>query len=259
MTPAHEVEAIGPAEAQAYVEYLASPPGRLRCELLWGNLAAALPRAGQSRRAPRALDAGGGSGELAQRLVRLGFDVVLLDSSRAMLAQARRRLGTSVELVHGDLARTAELLPKRRFEVVVCHLAIEYVADPDAALLALASVLGPSGLLSLAFRNACGEPFKLAAEGDLAGARASLDADGFATDLLRRRGRLLRIGSVRRRLRQARLRVFDSAGIRVFPALGPTRWEDQLALERDAARRPPLRRVARYVQLLARREIGAGR
>jgi ubiquinone/menaquinone biosynthesis C-methylase UbiE len=78
---------------------------------------------------------------------------VLLDASRQMLGQARRRLGQD-ERLH-FIAHTARQLPfeDASFDVVVCLEALEFMPKPEAVLAELARVLRPGGLLFITNRT----------------------------------------------------------------------------------------------------------
>ena len=65
-------------DADKYEAYLKTPSGRLRSELAWENVRGFL-RSNTSKR--RALDVGGGTGFASVQLARMGYEVVLLDSS----------------------------------------------------------------------------------------------------------------------------------------------------------------------------------
>ena len=90
------------AGATAWADYNRRPLGRIRREVTWYNLAQHLPP-DEHCRTRRALDAGGGSGELALRLLREGYDVWLLDYSPAMLEQARQAARNLPEEVRSRL------------------------------------------------------------------------------------------------------------------------------------------------------------
>jgi len=75
-------------DAEKYAAYLKTPAGRLRSELAWENLRRFLPLDASKR---RTLDVGGGTGFASVELARMGYGVVLLDSSEQMLRIARQK------------------------------------------------------------------------------------------------------------------------------------------------------------------------
>lgn len=83
-----------------------------------------------------------------------GVKAIAFDPSLAMLAAARQRMqrqGTQFTLVRG----IAETLPFRdaSFDRVLCHGAIDHVADPDWAVREMTRVLEPNGRLVLSGVN----------------------------------------------------------------------------------------------------------
>ncbi len=94
------------------------------------------------------LDVATGTGAVALELVRrTGCDVVGLDQSAEMLAEARRRLPRSVELVLGD----AERLPfhDATFDGLAVTYLLRYVDDPGATLRELVRVVRPGGPIAM--------------------------------------------------------------------------------------------------------------
>src|SRR5208282_6598248 len=75
--------------AQDYVAYLGTPEGRSRTDLAFRNLEDFICRS-RAEGSLSALDVGAGTGAMAVRLARLGMQVTLLDSSKAMLDIAKR-------------------------------------------------------------------------------------------------------------------------------------------------------------------------
>jgi demethylmenaquinone methyltransferase/2-methoxy-6-polyprenyl-1,4-benzoquinol methylase len=91
------------------------------------------------------LDVATGTGLVAAELVRRGFRVTGLDQSPEMLAIARRRFPTGVELVEGS----AESLPfgDGQFDHLTFTYLLRYVDDPGATLTELARVVRPGGVV----------------------------------------------------------------------------------------------------------------
>jgi demethylmenaquinone methyltransferase / 2-methoxy-6-polyprenyl-1,4-benzoquinol methylase len=97
--------------------------------------------------AERVLDVATGTGAVALELVRrTGCTVVGIDQSPEMLAQARRRVGDSVELVEGR----AEDLPfeSEAFDALTFTYLLRYVDDPGATLRELARVVRHGGTIA---------------------------------------------------------------------------------------------------------------
>jgi SAM-dependent methyltransferase len=94
----------------------------------------------------RVLDAGCGAGALTARLRERGAVVSGFDSSAAMVALARTRLGDDVDL---RVAALGEPLPygDASFDVVVSSLVLHYLEDWGPALAELRRVLRPGGRL----------------------------------------------------------------------------------------------------------------
>ena len=109
---------------------------------LWRRfLVSRLPRDGG-----RVLDVATGTGLVARELLGRGFRVTALDQSPEMLARARRRFGTRVDLVEAS----AESLPFR--DASLDHLTftylLRYVDDPAATVAELARVVRPGGVVA---------------------------------------------------------------------------------------------------------------
>lgn len=92
----------------------------------------------------RVLDAGCGAGPLAAELRERGAAVSGFDSSAAMVALARRRLGDDVDLRVADLAAP---LPfgDDAFDLATASLVLHYLQDWSGALAELHRVVVPGG------------------------------------------------------------------------------------------------------------------
>ena len=250
--------------ANQYAVYLETPEGRLRTDLAFANLEDFLPRS-QAGKSLCALDVGCGTGATAVRLARLGMQVTLLDSSRAMLDIAMRAtqeagVTEKVLLQHGDAAQLANLLHTRSFDVIVCHNILEYCDDPGAVLRGAARALrDSSAILSVLVRNQAGEVFKAAIQaGDLAAAKNGLNAEWGHESLYGGRVRLFTSDSLRAMLTEASLAAIAERGVRIVADYLPPKvslsadYERIFELERKLGSRPEYAAVARYTQCLAR-------
>ena len=95
----------------------------------------------------RVLDVATGTGLVAEELLARGHEVVGLDQSPEMLAEARRRLAGRAELVEGR----AEALPfgDAEFDALTFTYLLRYVADAGATLRELARVVKPGGTVAM--------------------------------------------------------------------------------------------------------------
>ncbi|TFV54098.1 methyltransferase domain-containing protein [Geodermatophilus sp. DF01-2] len=114
----------------------------------------------------RVLDVGGGSGNFAVPLARLGHDVTVVDPSADALATLNRRaenagVGARVHGVQGDGDQLHEVVPAGEgggdsYDLALCHSVLEVVDDPAATLRELARALRPGGTASVAAANRAG-------------------------------------------------------------------------------------------------------
>ena len=127
------------------------------------------------------VDIGGGTGGFAVRVAELGHRVVVVDPSPDALATLSRRADESgvADLVtgrQGDLDDLPGLLDDGApADVVLCHGVLEILADPAAALAALAGVLRPGGTLSLLVNQRHAAVVARAMAGHFVTARSLLD------------------------------------------------------------------------------------
>lgn len=165
---------------RAYEDYLRSPLGRLRDELVWQQLAPLLDRSPL-----RILDAGSGLGGLASRLARLGHTVTLVDAAPEMAVRAKDIAAADAPTVQArltyvvaDVHHLPPALTAQLYDVVICHNVLEYSPDPPQLLAHLAALLTDGGALSLLVANQANPPLQAAIKGlDLAAAHQQLTTD----------------------------------------------------------------------------------
>lgn len=260
------------AGAEAWAGYNRRSRGRLRHEVTWRNLVPYLPELLEGQDPPRVLDAGGGSGELALRLVRGGYRVWLLDYAPEMLDQARRAARALSRDAQDRLSYC--LLPAEQvggafspgfFRVITCHTLVEYLAQPEATITELAALLGDGGLLSLSFVNRHAEVLRQVwSRGDPDGALHTLEDGRFGAGLFGIQGQSYTAEEVSGWLQPLGFTIAAVCGVRAFADQVPEEYMEEpaflaalLQLETAAAQLDPYRQIARYVHVLARKDAGA--
>ena len=132
----------------------------------------------------RVLDVGGGSGDSAVRLARMGHDVTVVDPSADALATLTRRaatagVGARVHGVQGDGDQLHQVVSDGdggdSYDLALCHAVLEVVDDPASTLRGLASVLRSGGTASVATANRAGAVLARAAAGHPVEALALLE------------------------------------------------------------------------------------
>jgi ubiquinone/menaquinone biosynthesis C-methylase UbiE len=108
----------------------------------------------------RVLDIACGNGLTSRRLAGLGAEVIAVDFSEAMIAQARRRTGAGAErITYAVLDATDESallsLGERRFDAALCAMALFDMAQIDPLMRALARLLRPAGRFVFSVTHPC--------------------------------------------------------------------------------------------------------
>jgi len=249
-------------DAERYASYLKTPVGKLRSELAWENLHRFLSGNASEQ---RALDVGCGTGSASVQLARMGFEVVLLDSSEKMLEIAQQQAEASgvaarISCRHADVGQLADLFAGDSFHVVVCHNLLEYVEDASRAVRDIAGVLRNDAVVSVLVRNRAGEVLRAAIKsGDRALATANLSAETVVDSLFGEPVRVFVPAEVNDMLARAGLEVAAEHGVRLFSDYIGT---DEMAgdcyrpvfeLELTLGALSEFAAIARYIQVIARR------
>jgi SAM-dependent methyltransferase len=219
------------------------------------------------------LDVGGGAGHQSFPLAQAGYDVTLLDPSPAMLDKARQRLARlpdkvqrRVTLLEGDGEHAGEAVDGRRFAAVLCHGVLGYLESPVVLVDQLCRCAATDGIVSIMAGNADAMAVRPALERRWEDALASFDARaeigvlGLPTraDTVEELSELVRSYGVQP-LRWYGVWLFvdwlDLSGA----GLDPTDSEQvaaAAAVELEAGRRDPYRRLSRVFHLVGRKGPG---
>jgi S-adenosylmethionine-dependent methyltransferase len=234
-----------------------SEKGHLRLHLLWDDMQTALPPL-QAGKPLRILDAGGGLGQISQRLAALGHHVVLAEPAAAMLERARQQfieqaIDTSrVQFVQASIQTLADVLPQQTFDGVVCHAVLEWLAEPEKTLTQLLPWVAQGGWLSLAFYNRESIVWKNLLKGNVQRALAA-DMKGEEGSLTPQSP--LSPPDVLAWLQQQGMQSKQVTGIRclhdyLFPQ-AKIDADTMLKLERDLGRQEPYKWLGRYIHVIA--------
>jgi S-adenosylmethionine-dependent methyltransferase len=213
----------------------------------------------------RIVDVGGGAGQQAIPLLRKGHEVTILDPTREMLDEARRRLAAEDEdvrrrarLVEGTGERAHEVLEEETFDAVLCHGVLMYLEDARTMIQALSELARPGGLVSVLTKNASALAARPALEGRYRDALSLMDANGDRGRL----GMMTRgdtVAGLYEAFAEAGLTVEFWYGVRVFTdhlgeGMPGEDLPEMLELEWEAGKREPYRSVARLIHVLGRKQ-----
>ncbi len=225
--------------------------GAIRLAVLQADLAEALPD-----RPLRVLDIGAGLGHMSLWLAERGHHVTVTEPAEPMLQGARERFAAAGVQAEFIQAPWQDLLGQLtdRYDLVVCHAVLEWLAEPHAILPVLHQLTAPGGWLSLAFynkdaliyRNLLKGHFRKLRKEEFAGEKQSLtpqmplDPRELATQLA------------------TAWRVESQSGVRVFHDYMPSDFQhkaqllDLLEMELAHRRHPSFMGLGRYLHWICR-------
>ncbi|MEU9475051.1 methyltransferase [Streptomyces sp. NPDC048191] len=240
------------------------PRASLRTAVVWEVLQDALDRRVKAtgRESLDVLDTGGGSGNFAVPLARLGHRVTVVDPSPNALFALERRAAEAgvadrVRGVQGDAHGLFDVVERDGYDAVLCHGVLEYVDDPAEGVRNAVAALRSEGVLSLLAAGLGGAVLARALAGHFTEARQALqDPEGRwgAGDPMRR----FTAEQLTALVEGVGLKVGAVHGVRVFADLVPGVLVDTepgaldalLKLEAAAAELPAFHSVATQLHVL---------
>ncbi|MFF9894234.1 methyltransferase [Streptomyces longispororuber] len=217
------------------------------------------------------LDTGGGSGNFAVPVARLGHRVTVVDPSPNALFALERRAAEAgvadrVRGVQGDVHGLFDVVERGGYDAVLCHGVLEYVDDPAEGVRNAVGALRPDGVLSLLAAGLGGAVVARALAGHFTEAHRALEDPagrwGEGDPVPRRFTAEQLTGLVE----AAGLRVTGVHGVRVFADLvpgvlvdtEPGALEALLKLEAAAAELSAFHSVATQLHVLGETHGSAG-
>lgn len=251
---------------------MSRPSASLRTAVVWEVVQGALARRAEAtgRDALEVLDTGGGTGNFAVPVARLGHRVTVVDPSPNALFGLERRAAEAgvpgqVRGVQGDSYGLFDVVERGGYDMVLCHGVLEHVDDPAAGLGNVVAALRPEGgTLSLLAAGIGGAVFGRALAGHFTEARNALGAtDGRwgESDPMPRRFTVEQLTGL---VESTGLDVSAVHGVRVFADLVPGSMVDTepdaqealARLEAAAAELPAFQAVASQLHVLAESRQG---
>ena len=131
--------------------------GKIRAAVVWRDLEEILASFPQGK-VLNILDAGGGFGFMAKKLAELGHNVIVVDISEDMLNLGRDIIQKdpvkgNITFMKGAVQDLKELLPGKKFDLVMCHAVLEWLVNPKEVIPVLKAMIAPHGVLSLLVYN----------------------------------------------------------------------------------------------------------
>ncbi|MET9431969.1 MULTISPECIES: methyltransferase [unclassified Streptomyces] len=241
------------------------PRASLRTAVVWDVLEDALDRRVKAagKDSLDVLDTGGGSGNFAVPVARLGHRVTVVDPSPNALFALERRAAEAgvadrVKGVQGDIHGLFDVVQRGGYDAVLCHGVLEYVDDPAEGVRHVVEALRPGGALSLLAAGLGGAVLARALAGHFTEARHAL------TDPAGRWGegdpvpRRFTVDQLTEAVEASGVEVGAVHGVRVFADLvpgvlvdtEPGALEALLRLEAAAAELPAFQSVATQLHVL---------
>ena len=234
--------------------------GEIRLAVIWRDLINALPEI-ETGPALRILDIGGGLGQHSVRLAELGHTVVYNDISAEMLVAAQGLAAQQAveHLISWHQGPYQDLGELGKFDLVLCHAVVEWLAEPSKLIAELRSYVGDTGHLSLTFYNRDGLVYRNLIRGNF----KLLDADFRAHPGSLTPGTPLAPDQVKQWLVESQLLLISCSGIRVFHDYVTTQrggHEDPasvIAMELRYSALEPYKWLGRYIHFIAGTKKGS--
>ncbi len=228
--------------------------GKIREAIVWQELETILAK---YPKPINILDAGGGQGQIACRLAKLGHNITVCDISKQMLDLASHQAqqeNLTLNFIHCSIQNLDKFIDQP-FDLVICHAVLEWVADPVQIIQSLKRHLKKEGYLSLMFYNYHGLLFKTVTLGNFGYTQSGL---------AKRKKKTLSPdyprdpNQVYQWLIEQSFEITNKTGIRVFhdyltnKSKAETHFDQLLEIEKQYCQSEPYINLARYILVTAK-------
>ena len=235
-----------------------SAKGQIRLQVLWRDIAEAIPEVENGGLS--ILDIGAGQGNFASQLAQKNNNLTLCDISSEMLKDARDLFSThNLEEGVGFIQSSAQELSRhldKQYDVVLFHAVLEWLVEPKETLKQLLTFIKPGGYLSLMFYSRTGLIYQNLTKGNF---------DYVINDKLSGKGKTLTPinpqdpDDVYDWLTEFDLTILLKSGVRVFyDGMSRERrkqvsMDDLFELEKKFSRKEPYCSLARYLHVICKK------
>jgi len=237
----------------------------------WGKLVYSISRFNIQRHLDihplRVLDVGGGNGFNSIYFALRGHSVTMLDYSPVMLSDARQAaakegVSEKITFCQGDAGAIQDIFHKQQFDLILCHLIIEFVSEPKEVLKNISNLMAPQGLLSLLDGNRYSEVYRKAIlANDLMSAIKNVDTKEYFHPWFNRLTPLFSSAEIIDILRANGCEVVGDYGIRCIcdylpnePKYEAEYFEALEQLERKLTDTYPYNLLARFYQVIMQKQ-----
>ncbi len=231
----------------------------------------------------RILDVGAGLAQITIELATQGHNIVVNDISANMLAKAQANFeqltadaSNNEVTLFGEikwyvcpyqeltprLAAEQNNKPREKFDLILCHALLEWLAEPREIMDFFDSQLTPTGALSLCFYNPASFEYRNLIMGNFNLLDSLLSEDGYRADnkkSLTPNHPVAKL-EVEHWLSDHHYKIALESGLRVFHDYAPLKRgghnlpEEVIRMELRYSRQEPFKRLGRYLHILATRQ-----
>ncbi|MCP4957366.1 tRNA uridine 5-oxyacetic acid(34) methyltransferase CmoM [Photobacterium aquimaris] len=235
--------------------------GQIRQTVVWQDIEYILEQLNADA-SLQVLDAGGGIGQISQKIAALGHKVTLCDLSSEMLTLAAQEIAKNglveqYRLVHSPVQEINQHI-EAPVDLILFHAVMEWLVDPIATLADLLNNVKPGGVISVMFYNYNGLLFKNLICGNLTHIEQGMPH--------RKRFKLqpqqgIKPDEVYQCLTEAGFDIMGKTGVRTFhdymqhDRMGDYTFEQVLDMEQKLCRQEPFLSLGRYIHVYARKPI----